>query len=93
MWVCVAVSTSPAERHAAKALLSMACRALMGQKWRSLGDPCVGGPAARRTFLAQATFALPVPGAPGRFLLMADRWNQERLGLSRRAPQSLATSC
>ena len=71
----------------------MACRALMGQKWRSLGDPCVGGPAARRTFLAQATFALPVPGAPGRFLLMADRWNQERLGLSRRAPQSLATSC
>ena len=60
-----------------------ACRALLGQKWRSLGDPCIGGPSARRTFMAQATFALPIPGSPGRFLLMADRWNQERLGVSR----------
>ena len=85
--MCVAVSTSPAGRHATKRLLTTACRALMGQKWRSLGDPCKGGPSARRTFLAQATFALPVPGLPGRFLLMADRWNQERLGLSRRAPR------
>ncbi|KAK9833256.1 hypothetical protein WJX81_000360 [Elliptochloris bilobata] len=57
--------------------------ALLGQTWRSLGDPCVGGASARRTFMAQATFALPVPGSPGRFLLMADRWNQERLGVSR----------
>lgn len=61
------------------------CRALLGQKWHSLGDPCVGGESARRTFLAQATFALPVPGLPGRFLLMADCWNPERLDLSRRA--------
>ena len=60
-------------------------RALLGQKWHSLGDPCAGGESARRTFLAQATFALPVPGLPGRFLLMADCWNPERLHLSRRA--------
>lgn len=33
--------------------------------------------------MAQATFALPIPGSPGRFLLMADRWNPERLGVSR----------
>ncbi len=39
--------------------------------------------------LAQASFALAVPGAPGRFLLMADRWNPERLGVSRRGPATL----
>ena len=33
--------------------------------------------------MAQATATLPIPGSPGRFLLMADRWNQERLGVSR----------
>ena len=78
--------------------LIIACRALLGQVWRSLGDPCVGSPSARRTFLAQASFALPVPGLPGRFLLMADRWDQERLGLSRRArgqamPGQIISSC
>jgi len=36
--------------------------------------------------MAQASFALAVPGAPGRFLLMADRWIPERLGVSRRGP-------
>ncbi len=61
----------------------------MGGSWRSLGDPSTGGPAAARTFMAQATFALAVPGSPGRFLLMADRWNPERLGVSRRAPATL----
>ena len=66
-------------------LLAAACRALLGQEWHSLGDPCVGGASPRRTFLAQATFALPVPGLPGRFLLMADVWDPECLGLSRRA--------
>jgi len=63
--------------------------ALLGARWRSLGDPCTGGPAAARTFMAQASFALAVPGAPGRFLLMADRWNPERLGVSRRGPATL----
>ena len=64
------------------ALRAGRCWARSGARW---GTPAWGAPRHGDTFLAQATFALPVPGAPGRFLLMADRWNQERLGLSRRA--------
>lgn len=58
-------------------------RSLLGARWRSLGNPCVGDPSASHTFFSQATFALPIPGSPGRFLLMGDRWIQERLGVSR----------
>ena len=35
------------------------------------------------TFHAQATHVLPLPGQPGRFIFMADRWFPQALGMSR----------
>ena len=41
--------------------------------------------ARSRTFFAQGTHVLPLPGRPGEFLFMADRWIPTDLGKSRRA--------
>ncbi len=50
--------------------------------WKQLGNPCVG-PEAKTTFNSQSTFVLPVPGQPGSFIFMADRWNPQDLPDSR----------
>lgn len=53
--------------------------------WESLGNPCVSRSVVLRetTFHSQATHVLPVPGQPGRFIFMADRWFPQALGMSR----------
>ena len=43
--------------------------------WQELGNPCIG-PDATNTFHAQSTFILPIQGEPGKFIFMADRWQQ-----------------
>jgi hypothetical protein len=50
--------------------------------YKSLGNPCVG-PNAEITFGSQSTFVLPVPGAPGKLIFMADQWRPEDLSDSR----------
>ena len=50
--------------------------------WTELYNPCKG-PKSDSTFLAQSTFVLPVPGKPGKFIFMADRWNKTYLADSR----------
>jgi hypothetical protein len=44
--------------------------------WQALGNPCVGKDAAL-TFHGQSTQVLPVPGKPGAFIFMADRWRPQ----------------
>ena len=39
-----------------------------------------------RTFFSQATAVLPLPGRPGQYVMLADRWVPTDLGKSRRAP-------
>lgn len=48
----------------------------------SKGNPCIG-PGAKNTFGSQSTFVLPVPGQPGKFIFMADRWRPWNLPDSR----------
>lgn len=44
--------------------------------WKELGNPCRGTKEENATtFRSQSTFLLPVEGAPGRVIFMADRWN------------------
>jgi len=50
--------------------------------WKMLGNPCVGEGAAT-TFDSQSTCILPVPGKPGAFIYMGDRWNEKDLANSR----------
>jgi len=50
--------------------------------YESHGNPCVGD-NRDRTFDSQSTFVLGVPGKPGEFIFMADRWNPRNLGDSR----------
>ena len=50
--------------------------------WETHGNPCAG-PGAAKTFGTQSTFVLPVAGAPGRFIFMADKWNAKDLPDSR----------
>ena len=50
--------------------------------WTMLGNPC-RGPETKTTFGAQSTFVLPLPGRPGEFIFMADRWKPQALGDSR----------
>eukprot|EP00238_Polyblepharides_amylifera_P014175 CAMPEP_0196582532 /NCGR_PEP_ID=MMETSP1081-20130531/39376_1 /TAXON_ID=36882 /ORGANISM="Pyramimonas amylifera, Strain CCMP720" /LENGTH=378 /DNA_ID=CAMNT_0041903131 /DNA_START=164 /DNA_END=1300 /DNA_ORIENTATION=- len=49
--------------------------------WESLGDPVRGNTreARLKTFYSQPTFVVPLPNLPGRFLMMADRWNARNL--------------
>ena len=50
--------------------------------YESKGNPCVGL-EAQTTFGCQSTFVLPLPGRPGAFIFMADRWNPRQLSDSR----------
>ena len=50
--------------------------------WEVRGNPCVGL-GAETTFDSQITFALPVAGKTGAFIIMMDRWNKDDLGDSR----------
>jgi hypothetical protein len=44
-------------------------------EWRALGNPSRGTQAENdTTFESQSTCVLPVPGKPGAFIFMADRW-------------------
>lgn len=49
--------------------------------WRSEGNPC-RGPDAESTFRSQSTYVLPIPGRPGCFIFMADRWVPRQLSQS-----------
>ncbi|KAL8125019.1 uncharacterized protein LOC141719514 isoform X2 [Apium graveolens] len=53
--------------------------------WELMGNPCMGGNKVFQltTFFSQSTFVLPVPGIPGLFIFMADRWNPADLRDSR----------
>lgn len=50
--------------------------------WQRERNPCTG-PEAELTFRAQSTSVLAVPGKPGQFIFMADRWNPQNLPDSR----------
>lgn len=50
--------------------------------WTEKGDPSIG-PEAETTFRTQSTFVLQMPGRPGQFILLADRWNPKKLEDSR----------
>ncbi|XP_010272722.1 PREDICTED: uncharacterized protein LOC104608413 isoform X2 [Nelumbo nucifera] len=64
--------------------LAHAAESIMGP-WETMGNPCVGGNEVLRqtTFFAQSTFVLPLPGLPGSFIFMADRWSSADLRESR----------
>jgi len=60
-----------------------AADSMLGE-WKVLGNPCAGSEEDKAlTFNSQSTFVLPVPGRPGKFIFMADRWNPGDLGDSR----------
>ncbi|MGA2173393.1 MAG: glycoside hydrolase family 43 protein [Verrucomicrobiota bacterium] len=46
--------------------------------WTGHPNPC-RGPNAATTFGGQSTFVLPVPGKPGAFIFIADRWKPREL--------------
>ncbi|KAI4382112.1 hypothetical protein MLD38_008116 [Melastoma candidum] len=73
---CTGWAPNEALAHAAESVLG---------PWETLGNPCVGGNKMYRltTFFAQGTFVLPLPGVPGSFIFMADRWNPADLRDSR----------
>lgn len=50
--------------------------------WELVGDPMVG-PNAKKTFLGQSTFVLPVQGKKDAFIFMADNWRPKDLRDSR----------
>jgi len=53
-------------------------------EWKVAGNPCVGAEEqVKVTFGSQGTYILPVPGKPGCFVFLADRWNAEDLPDSR----------
>lgn len=64
--------------------LAHAAESIMGP-WETIGNPCIGGNKIFRqtTFFSQSTFVLPLPGLPGYFIFMADRWNPADLRDSR----------
>lgn len=64
--------------------LAYAAESVMGP-WELIGNPCVGGNNVFQmtTFFSQSTFVLPLPGLPGFFIFMADRWNPSDLRDSR----------
>ena len=51
-------------------------------EWKQAGNPFVGA-GSEITFGSQSTFVLPVPGKPGRFVYLGDRWNRENLADAR----------
>ncbi|KAF6139073.1 hypothetical protein GIB67_010799 [Kingdonia uniflora] len=64
--------------------LAHAAESIMGP-WETMGNPCVGGTKVSQdaTFFSQSTYVLPLPGLPGMFIFMADRWNPAELNNSR----------
>ena len=76
--------TSGCSGWAPNRALAHAADSIMGP-WETLGNPCVGGNRFYRltTFLSQSTFVLPLPGLPGTFIFMADRWSPSNLRDSR----------
>ncbi|MEO6500223.1 MAG: glycoside hydrolase family 43 protein [Mucilaginibacter sp.] len=66
---CTGWSPNPATYALADSLLG---------KWEQKGNPCEG-PGAESTFEAQSTFVLPMPGNPGAFIFMADKWHKLNL--------------
>ena len=50
--------------------------------WKEFNNPCVGL-EAETSFGSQGTFVLSIPGKPGHFIFMADRWNKSDLEDSR----------
>jgi hypothetical protein len=47
-------------------------------RWTRLGNPCRGTPEQNRTtFESQSTYVLELPGKPGAFIFMADRWRPQ----------------
>ncbi|KAM0833300.1 hypothetical protein ACQ4PT_064341 [Festuca glaucescens] len=76
--------TSRCSGWAPNPALAHAAHSIMGP-WETLGNPCIGGNHFLRltTFLSQSTFVLPLPGLPGTFIFMADRWNPSDLRDSR----------
>ncbi|KAL6649415.1 hypothetical protein ACP70R_013639 [Stipagrostis hirtigluma subsp. patula] len=76
--------TSGCTSWAPNTALAHAATSVMGP-WETLGNPCVGGNEIFRstTFFSQSTFVLPLPGLPGSFIFMADRWNPSDLRDSR----------
>ncbi|KAB2094523.1 hypothetical protein ES319_A02G165100v1 [Gossypium barbadense] len=64
--------------------LAHAAESIMGP-WETMGNPCIGGNKMFRlaTFFAQSTFVVPLPGIPGSYIFMADRWNPAELRNSR----------
>ncbi|CAJ1929271.1 unnamed protein product [Sphenostylis stenocarpa] len=73
---CTGWAPNEALAHAAESILG---------PWETIGNPCIGGNKMFRltTFFAQSTFVLPLPGFPGAFIFMADRWNPADLRDSR----------
>ncbi|XP_043713452.1 uncharacterized protein LOC122661983 isoform X2 [Telopea speciosissima] len=80
---CTGWAPNEALAHAAESILG---------PWETMGNPCIGGNKVLRqtTFFAQSTFVLPLPGLPGSFIFMADRWNSADLRDSRYAWLPLA---
>ncbi|KAJ1697458.1 hypothetical protein LUZ63_005970 [Rhynchospora breviuscula] len=76
--------TSGCSGWAPNRAMAHAAPSIMGP-WENVGNPCVGGNRVLRltTFFSQSTFVLPLPGLPGSFIFMADRWNPSNLRDSR----------
>ncbi|KAF8410231.1 hypothetical protein HHK36_002754 [Tetracentron sinense] len=76
--------TSGCSGWAPNVALVHAADSIMGP-WETMGNPCIGGNKILRntTFFAQSTFVVPLPGLPGSFIFMADRWNVAELRDSR----------
>lgn len=73
---CTGWAPNEALAHAAESILG---------PWETMGNPCIGGNKVFRhtTFFSQSTSVLPLPGFPGSFIFMADRWNPADLRDSR----------
>ncbi len=50
--------------------------------WEDLGELCVG-PGSDTSFASQPTWVQPVPGRPGEFIYLGDRWDPTHLSDSR----------
>ncbi|XP_078155229.1 uncharacterized protein LOC144551223 isoform X2 [Carex rostrata] len=76
--------TSGCSGWAPNRAMAHAAASVMGP-WENIGNPSVGGNRVLRltTFFSQGTFVLPLPGIPGSFIFMADRWNPSDLRDSR----------
>lgn len=76
--------TSGCSGWAPNRAMAHAAETMMGP-WETMGNPCAGGNKIFRatTFFSQGSFVVPLPGLPGWFIFMADRWNPSDLRDSR----------